>query len=105
VPVGSRLMARDKDPVVTDRQNRTGADDRVRGRFWLEVALAGIAAILCVLTLVWHDWIEAFGIEPDGGDGSLEWIVVAVFAVAALVCAALARSEWRRGQSAQTRAG
>jgi hypothetical protein len=77
----------------------------MRGRFWLEVALAGVAAILFVLTLVWHDWIEAFGIEPDGGNGSLEWVVVALFAVAALVCAALARSEWRREQSARTHAG
>ena len=77
----------------------------MRGRFWLEAALAGVAAILFVVTLVWHDWIEAFGIEPDGGNGSLEWVVVALFAVAALVCAALARSEWRREQSARTHAG
>ena len=88
---------------MIDRE--TGGGAALSGRFWLEVALAGIAAILFVLTLVWHDWIEAFGIEPDGGNGSLEWVVVGVFAVAALVCAALARAEWRRSRPAQAPAG
>jgi hypothetical protein len=60
------------------------------------LALAAIAVALFVLTLVWHDWIEAFGVEPDGGNGTLEWVVVAAFGVAALVCGALARMEWRR---------
>jgi hypothetical protein len=90
---------------VTGRQDGTSDAGALRGRFWLELALAGVAAILFVLTLVWHDWIEAFGIEPDGGNGSLEWIIVAVFAVAALVCGALARAEWRRGKVAHTQVG
>ena len=90
---------------MTDQGSGAGAAGALRGRFWLEIALAGIAAILFVLTLVWHDWIEAFGIEPDGGNGSLEWVVVGVFAVAAIVCGALARAEWRRSRPIQTLAG
>lgn len=85
---------------MTARGSETRGAGTRRGRFWVELALAGIAAILFVLTLVWHDWIEAFGIEPDGGNGSVEWIMVAVFAVAALVCGALARAEWRRSRAA-----
>ena len=75
-----------------DGGGRAGSRLRLR----VEVALALIAAALALLTLVWHEWIEAFGIEPDGGDGSLEWVVVVVLAVAALLFAALARAEWRR---------
>jgi hypothetical protein len=90
---------------VTARAGGNGGAGPLRGRFWLELALAGIAAILFVLTLVWHDWIEAFGIEPDGGNGSLEWVIVGVFAIAALTCAALARAEWRRSRPSPVQAG
>jgi hypothetical protein len=90
---------------MTTSGHRSGDSGRPRTRYWVELALASVATALFVLTLVWHDWIEAFGIEPDGGDGSLEWIVVAVLAVVALVSAALARAERRRWRSAQTQAG
>jgi hypothetical protein len=90
---------------VTTPAHGTGGPDPLRGRFWLELALAAIALVLFVLTLVWHDWIEAFGIEPDGGNGSLEWVIVALFAVAALVCGALARAEWRRSRGSPAEAG
>jgi hypothetical protein len=50
-----------------------------------------------VLALVSREWIELlFGVEPDGGDGSLEWAIVAVLAVATVVLAWLARAEWQR---------
>jgi hypothetical protein len=50
-----------------------------------------------VLTLVEREWIElVFGVEPDRGDGSLEWTIVAVLLVATIVFAWLARAEWRR---------
>jgi hypothetical protein len=91
--------------AVTDQERGTGTTGVLRGRFWLELALAAIAVVLFVLTLVRHDWIEAFGIEPDGGNGSLEWVVVGVFAVAAVVCGGLARAEWRRSRPAQTQSG
>jgi hypothetical protein len=70
---------------------------RLRVRFWVEAVLAVIATILFALTLVAHDWIElVFGADPDGGDGSLESIVLGAFLAAALVFAALARVELRR---------
>ena len=48
--------------------------------------VTGIAcAVLGVTTLVWSEWIEAiFGVDPDHGNGSLEWAVVVVLLVAAV---------------------
>jgi hypothetical protein len=66
-------------------------------RFWIEAALALLTTGLFVLALVSREWIELlFGVEPDGGDGSLEWAIVAVLAVATVVLAWLARAEWQR---------
>lgn len=68
----------------------------MRFRFWVESALSIAASVLLILTLVSREWIEAlFGVDPDGGDGSLEWLVVVAVAAAALVLAILARREWR----------
>jgi hypothetical protein len=73
----------------------------LRGRFWLEAGLATVCVIAFAVTLAWHDWIEeVFHVDPDGGNGAAEWVVVAVLLVAATGCAALARSEWRRAHPA-----
>ena len=72
----------------------------VRVRFWVEATLALLAAGLFVLTLISREWIELLsGADPDGGDGSLEWAIVAVLVVATVVFAWLARVEWRRAAS------
>jgi len=53
-------------------------------------------AFLFLLTLVWKEWIEAvFRVDPDGGDGSLEWAIVGGLLVVSLTFVALARGEWR----------
>jgi hypothetical protein len=45
---------------------------------------------------VWHDWIEGvFGVDPDHGNGSAEWIAVVVLLVIAVVAGVLARRGWR----------
>jgi hypothetical protein len=72
----------------------------------IEVVLAAILGAATILTAVWPDWIEGVdGFDPDGGDGSVEWLIVAGLAVATLVVAALARRDLRvvrRGASAGT---
>jgi hypothetical protein len=71
----------------------------VRGRFWLESGLALGCGILAGVTLVWRDWVEALtGFDPDGHNGWVEWLVVAVFAVSALVVGVAARGELRRAK-------
>lgn len=69
----------------------------VRRRFWLESATAVASGALAVLTLLWHDWIElATGIDPDHHSGSLEWGIVVVACIVAVMLATAARFEWRR---------
>jgi hypothetical protein len=71
--------------------------ERLRRRLRIEVALAVISAAMCVLTLVFPEWIEALtGLEPDAGSGALEWIIAGVFLVGAVVATVLARHDYRR---------
>jgi hypothetical protein len=70
---------------------------RTRTRFWIEAGLAALTAILFVVTLISREWIEAiFNVDPDGGDGSLEWAIVAALFATSLTLSLLARAEWRR---------
>jgi hypothetical protein len=81
-----------------DQHSRTHPS---RTLFWIEAALAGVAGFLTILTLFTREWIEAvFNVDPDGGDGSLEWLIVVALAVVTVVFAVLARLEWRRTRSA-----
>lgn len=68
----------------------------VRRRFWCETTLAGVTGFLALLTLLWHDWMEAFDFDPDHGDGSAEWAAVVLLAIVCLATALLARVEWQR---------
>ena len=66
-------------------------------RISIECSLALLAASLAVVTLLWRDWIElVFRVDPDGGDGSLEWILVAGAFASSVVLASVAGLEWRR---------
>jgi hypothetical protein len=68
-----------------------------RTRFWVEVAVTAVSATLLVVTLLWSDWIEVvFGFDPDGGDGSLEWLVAAMLMSSTFLFVLLARAEMRR---------
>jgi hypothetical protein len=50
-----------------------------------------------------REWIEVvFRVDPDHGSGSLEWLIVAVLAVATAVFASLACAQWRRMRPATT---
>lgn len=70
---------------------------RVGWEFWTEAVVAGACGGLALVTLVWREWIEAiFGVDPDHGNGSVEWLVVGVLAVLAIVLGARARALWQR---------
>lgn len=65
--------------------------------FWIEAVLSAFGTFLGLLTIVWHDWIEGvFGVDPDHGNGSAEWIAVIVLLAIGAVCGALARRQWHR---------
>ena len=71
--------------------------------FWVEAVMSGLGTLLGLLTIVWHDWIEgAFGVDPDHGNGAVEWIAVAVLLAIGAVAGALARREWRRVHAMST---
>jgi hypothetical protein len=73
----------------------------LRRRFWLESVLGSITGAVAVITLFWHDWIEIiFGVNPDEGNGSAEWLVVVILLAVTSVLVLGARLEWRRARLA-----
>ena len=73
----------------------------LRFRFWLETGMAGLTSVLFLITMVWPNWIEIlFGIEPDGGNGSLERLILGVTLVVTIALFILAHSEWRIARTA-----
>jgi len=72
---------------------------RLSLRFWIESIVASVTGVLAVVTIFWQDWIEAlFGVDPDRGSGSAEWLVVAVLAVVTVALTAGAWREWLRAR-------
>jgi hypothetical protein len=67
-----------------------------RARFWVESAVALVCALLFIGTLLVPDWAEIlFRIDPDEGNGSVEWLVTVLVAATALVALVAAGLEWR----------
>jgi hypothetical protein len=57
----------------------------------LDTLLALCALIGLAVTLMWPQWVEGLtGLDPDGGSGAVEWVVVTVLAVLASVFGARA---------------
>jgi len=68
----------------------------LRMRTRLETAVALSAGVLGILTIFWHDWIEALtGWDPDHHNGSVEWILVVGLVAVAVTMAFAARRHWR----------
>jgi tetrahydromethanopterin S-methyltransferase subunit E len=73
----------------------------LRHQFWLESISGSVTGIAAVITLFWHDWIEAvFGIDPDSGNGSAEWLIISVLLIVTVALAVGGRREWRRAELA-----
>jgi len=63
----------------------------------VETTFGVLVIALALMTVLWSDWIEAvFRVDPDHGDGSVEWLVVAALATSGSSLLALARRERRR---------
>jgi len=87
--------------LTTPPSHRASKVSRQRLRF--EVGLAILSVMLFFATLLWPEWIEiVFGVDPDFGEGSLEWLIMEVTAISAVVAIFLARADWQRIRS-QTR--
>jgi len=65
-------------------------------RVRLESIVALCAGILGILTIFWHDWIEALtGWDPDQHNGIVEWIIVAGLLAVAVTMGLTARRHWK----------
>lgn len=73
----------------------------LRLRFWLEAGMTTVTCILFVTTLVRRNWIEIiFGVDPDKGNGTLEWLIVGALVVVSITLFMLASYEWHRARAA-----
>jgi hypothetical protein len=62
----------------------------------LEMTVALCAGALGILTIFWHDWIEALtGWDPDQHNGTEDWVVVVGLLAVAVVMGLVARRHWR----------
>lgn len=74
----------------------------MRSQFWAALVGGSASAVLAVVTLISRKWIEfVFGVDPDGGNGGLEWAIVLVTTMTTAVCFWWARIEWRRARSSE----
>ncbi|HLK75477.1 MAG TPA: hypothetical protein VKU77_17720 [Streptosporangiaceae bacterium] len=65
-------------------------------RIRVEAALAVLPGALGIMTIFWHDWIEALtGWDPDQHHGSAEWLIVAALLAVALTMGTMSRRHWR----------
>lgn len=72
----------------------------IRSRFWVEAVFGVLTSALLIITTAWPDWIErVFGVDPDGGNGALEWALVVGLAACTVALSLMARSEWRRART------
>jgi len=66
-------------------------------RFWIEAITASLGLALLVLTLFSAEWFEALtGLEPDGGNGSLELALPVLLLAIAAGSAFFARRTYQR---------
>ena len=73
----------------------------LRRRFWPEMGLTIVTSILFVFTLAQRNWIEMlFGLDPDQGNGSLEWLIIGALLVVSITLFMLAGYELRRARAA-----
>jgi len=69
----------------------------------MEATLAAVLGVLSVITALFPTWLESLiGLSPDEGNGSAEWWLVALFAVAATAAAFAARHDFRTHRASAT---
>jgi undecaprenyl pyrophosphate phosphatase UppP len=64
---------------------------------FIEAAASVLTGLLAVVTIFWHDWIEALtGWDPDHHNGSFEILIIGVLALVSVICGLAARSTLKR---------
>jgi hypothetical protein len=79
-----------------------GSAGRLAIRVRVETILAVMFGVFAVVTALWPIWIESMtGLEPDAGSGIAEWAIVAMFAVATVSAATIARHDFAKLHAAR----
>ncbi|HYT22570.1 MAG TPA: hypothetical protein VEW05_20365 [Candidatus Polarisedimenticolia bacterium] len=74
---------------------------RIRKRLLAEAGVMAAFSLLAILTALNHNWIElVFGVDPDSGNGWIEWALVAAPALDAVLGTAGAYHKWSKARSA-----
>jgi hypothetical protein len=74
-----------------------------RDRYWVVVMSASLSGLLALTTLLWPEWVEiVVDWGPDQHNGSVEWMIVAMALLVAVMLSAIAVGEWRRTPVAQS---
>lgn len=69
----------------------------VRRRFYVEATLVALTLVLTVVTLINPAWLEVvLPVDPDEGNGSLEWALTGALAVVTVIFFVVARREYYR---------
>lgn len=94
---GRGVGSRSEERTVIIERVTCKKGSALRARFWFDTC-AGLASLVgSIVTHVLPNWVElAFGIDPDGHTGQVEWMIVTSFAIATVGFRALARAEWNR---------
>jgi len=68
--------------------------------FYAESVLGTLTGILFLVTLFSRDWIEnILHVDPDQGQGWVEWMIVVALALVTVALGAVARAEWSRASA------
>jgi undecaprenyl pyrophosphate phosphatase UppP len=66
----------------------------------IEAALTVFVGVLAVITIFWHDWIEALtGWDPDQHNGTFEIYIIIGLALIAVVLGLVTRVSWKRDRA------
>lgn len=68
-------------------------------RAGIESVLAVVWTVLAIVTSLKPDWLETLSLNPDGGNSTVEWLIVAALGAAALTSALHARRLARCAES------
>ena len=66
----------------------------------IEAVLTVFIGVLAVITIFWHDWIEALtGWDPDQHNGTFEIYIIIGLALIAVVLGLVTRVSWKRDRT------
>jgi hypothetical protein len=84
---------------LRSNSEETNVRKYVRRRYWCESVCAVLAFALALLTLISREWIEElFGVDPDGGSGAFEWLIVIGLLLITVASTVAARYEVTRAR-------